>query len=100
MVIGILRLELTLHGNASLKGKRNVSRSLKHKLRSKFNVSVAETEALDSHTRLVLAAVTVGADAKHVRGRLTKAMNMVEAAAPEEITDSDMEIVDAEVLYQ
>ena len=98
MIIGILRLELTLHGNDSLKGKRNVARSLKQKLRTKFNVSVAEVESQDSLTRLVLAVVTVGAGRRHVEGRLTKALNMVEAASPEEITDSDLAIVDAEAL--
>ena len=98
MVIGILRLEITLHGNDSLKGKRNVARSLKQKLRNKFNVSVAEIDSLESHTRLVLAAVTVGSERGHVEGRLTKALNMLEAASSEEITDSDMEIVEVDAL--
>lgn len=92
MWIGLLQMEFTLHGNRSLKGKRSVSHSVKRKLRNKFNVSVAEVESQDSHTRLVLAAVTVGADYKHVEGRMTKALNMVEAVSPEELTDSCMEI--------
>ncbi len=96
MVIGVLRLEFRLHGNNSLKGKRRVAASLKQKLRNRFNVSVAEVEAQDSHTRLVLAAVTVGNDRAHVEGRLTKAMGMVEAASPEEIVDSEMEIFSAD----
>ncbi len=91
MIIGALMLEFTLHGNTSLKGKRNVARSLKNKLRSKFNVSVAEVESLDSHTRLVLAVVSVGNSRRHLEGRLTKALSMVEAATPEELTDSQME---------
>jgi len=96
MLIGILIMEFTLHGNDSLKGKRSVCQSLKHKLRSKFNLSVAEVEAQESHTRLVLAAVTVGSDYKHLEGRLTKALAMVEAATPEELTDSQMEIFNPE----
>ena len=60
MIIGLLRLEFALHGNDSLKAKRNVARSLKQKLRNKFNVAVAEVEAQESHVRLVLAAVTPG----------------------------------------
>jgi uncharacterized protein YlxP (DUF503 family) len=92
MVIGVLRVEFTLHGNASLKGKRSVAHSLKRKMRNKFNVSVAEVESQESHTRLVLAASSVGNEWKHVESRLTKCLNMLEAAAPEEITDSSIEL--------
>ncbi|MCA1944806.1 MAG: DUF503 domain-containing protein, partial [Desulfovibrio sp.] len=46
MVIGTLLLEFTLHGNDSLKGKRNVAQSLKRKLRNKFNVAVAEVDSM------------------------------------------------------
>ncbi len=81
-----------MHGNDSLKGKRSVANSLKRKMRNKFNVSVAEVESLDNHVRLVLAAVTVSNEWKHAESRLTKCLNMVEAAAPEEITDSSMEL--------
>jgi uncharacterized protein len=93
MLIGVLRMEFTLHGNDSLKGKRNVAQSLKRKLRNKFNCSVAEVESQESHTRLVLAAVMVGSDHTHIESKLTKALLMMEAISPEELTDSDMEII-------
>jgi uncharacterized protein YlxP (DUF503 family) len=92
MLIGLLVMEFTLHGNESLKGKRSVAQSIKHKLRGKFNLAVSEVEDHDSHTRLVLAAVSVGADYQHLQGRMTKALSMVEAATPEELTDSHMVI--------
>ncbi len=95
-IIGTLHLEFTLHGNASLKGKRRVANSLKQKMRNRFNVSVAEVDSHDSHTRLVLAAVTVGNCHKHVEGRLHKALAMVEAATDEELTDSEMDILQAD----
>ena len=94
--IGVLRLEFTLHGNFSLKGKRSVSNSLKMKLQNKFNVSVAEIESMESHTRLVLAVVTVGNSRKFVEGRLQKALTMAEAAADEELTYSDVEYFQAD----
>ncbi len=96
MLVGLLLLEFTLHGNDSLKGKRSVAQSLKRKLRNKFNVSVAEVDSLESHTRLVLAVVTVGHDYSHIEGRLTKALSMVEAASPEEVTDSRIDIFNPE----
>lgn len=96
IVVGVLKMEFTLHGNNSLKGKRNVSMGLKRKMRNKFNLAVAEVDSLDSHTRLVLAAVTVGNDWVNVESRLNKAMLMAEALAGEEMTDSDIELFTAD----
>ena len=93
MVIAVLTVEYHLHGNDSLKGKRRVAQSLKHKLRNKFNVAAAEVAMQESWDTLVLAAVTVSNDATHVRGLLQKAVNMVEAAALAELVSDDIEIV-------
>jgi len=57
--IGVLTLELRLENSHSLKDKRNVVQSLKNRLRSKFNVSVAEIDGQDLWQRATLAAVTV-----------------------------------------
>ena len=59
MVIGVLTVEYTLHGNDSLKGKRRVANSLKQKVRNTFNVAVAEVGTEDSLVRLRLAVVSV-----------------------------------------
>lgn len=93
MHIGVLTMEFTLHGNDSLKGKRNVAQSLKRKLCNKFNVSVAEVANQESHTSLVLAAAMVGSDYKRVESTLNKALCMVEAITPEELTYSDIEMI-------
>ena len=45
MVVGVLRLTLFLPENHSLKGKRQVLRSIKDRVRNKFNVSIAESDA-------------------------------------------------------
>jgi uncharacterized protein YlxP (DUF503 family) len=93
MVVGVLTLQFALHGNDSLKGKRRVAQSLKRKLRNKFNVAAAETAMQDSWDTLVLAAVTVSADAAYARGLLQKALNMVVATAEAELVDDDIEIL-------
>ncbi|OEU66565.1 MAG: hypothetical protein BA863_13560 [Desulfovibrio sp. S3730MH75] len=92
MIIGVLSLEFRLHGNNSLKGKRKISLSLKQKLRNKFNVSVSEVEAQDSHERLVLAVVTVANETSKVDSRLSKALAMVEAISPAELIKCETEI--------
>ena len=60
--IGVLTLELRLENSHSLKDKRHVVKSLKDRLRAKFNVSVAEIDYQDLWQRSVIAAVTVSSD--------------------------------------
>ena len=92
MILGVLHLEFRLHGNRSLKGKRKVVLSLKQKLRNKFNVAVAEVEALDVHDKLVLAVVTLANETKRVESNLAKALALVEAISPAELTRCNTEI--------
>src|SRR5437667_4117 len=56
MVVGVLRLELLLPENHSLKGKRSVLRTIKARVQNKFNVSIAECEEHDLWQRAVLGA--------------------------------------------
>ena len=63
--IGVLTLELRLEDSHSLKDKRHVVKSLKDRLRNRFNVSVAEIDCQDLWQRSVVAAVTVSPDRVH-----------------------------------
>ncbi len=92
MIIGILSLEFRLHGNDSLKGKRRVAKSLKQKIRNKFNVAVSEVEAQDVHQKLVLAVVTVANETVKVESRLAKVLGMVEDIAPAELVHCSTEV--------
>jgi uncharacterized protein len=60
--IGVLTLEIRVENSHSLKDKRHVVKSLKERLRQKFNVSVAEIDCHDLWQRSVVAAVTVASD--------------------------------------
>jgi uncharacterized protein len=57
--LGVLTLELRIEHAHSLKEKRHVVKSLKERLRGKFNVSVAEIDDMDLHNSAVLAVATV-----------------------------------------
>jgi hypothetical protein len=57
--IGVLTLELRIEQAHSLKEKRHVVKSLKDRLRHKFNVSVAEIDDQDLHNSAVIAAAVV-----------------------------------------
>ncbi len=90
MHIGSCRLTFRLHGNDSLKGKRQVSRSLITRLRQKFNLAAAEVDGVDEHQRLVIGLACVSNDLGHVNEMLDKAVRFVEAQ------DFDAELVDVE----
>ena len=63
--IGVITLELRLDGSHSLKDKRHFVKSLKDRLRSKFNVSVAEIDYQELWQRGLVAVVTVSPDQAH-----------------------------------
>jgi uncharacterized protein len=57
--LGVLTLELRIEHAHSLKEKRHVVKSLKDRLRRKFNVSIAEIDDMDLHNSAVMAVATV-----------------------------------------
>jgi uncharacterized protein YlxP (DUF503 family) len=75
--IGVLTLEIHVEHSHSLKEKRHVVKSLKDRLRERFNVAVAEIDFLDSWQHAVVAAVTISND----RVRAEQVLQAVEAHA-------------------
>ncbi len=63
--VGVLTLELRLEDSHSLKDKRHSVKSLRDRLRAKFNVAVAEIDFQDMWQRSLISAVTVSADHAH-----------------------------------
>ncbi len=59
--VGVLTMEIQIGHAHSLKDKRQVVRSLRDRLRNRFNVSVAEIADQELHNSAVIAAVTVSA---------------------------------------
>ena len=63
--IGVITFELRLDDAHSLKDKRHYVKSLKDRLRRKFNVAVAEIDYQDLWQRGLIACVTVSASKPH-----------------------------------
>jgi uncharacterized protein YlxP (DUF503 family) len=78
MVIGACTLELHIPGNGSLKGKRQIIRSLVARLRNEFNISVAEVGALDAWQSAIIGVVCVSNDSDYAHGQLTRVAHWVE----------------------
>jgi uncharacterized protein YlxP (DUF503 family) len=62
--VGLLTFEIRLEHSHSLKDKRQVVKSLKDRLRARFNVAVAETGEQEMWQRAIVSAVTVSSDQK------------------------------------
>ena len=78
MIVGACRLELHLAENHSLKGKRQVIRSVGTRLRNRFNVAVAEVEQNEAWQTAVLGLTCVSNHGPHAREMLDKAVAYVE----------------------
>ncbi|MCK5651904.1 MAG: DUF503 domain-containing protein [Gemmatimonadetes bacterium] len=78
MVITVVTWELSIPGCSSLKEKRMVVRSLKDRMRNKFNVSVAETGHQDVLTRAELSVALVATDQRFADSVIDKVDRLVD----------------------
>ena len=91
MVVGVCRVSLRLPENSSLKGKRQVLRSLTTRLRNKFNVSVAEVDDNDRWQIATIGVTCVSNDARHAREMLDRVLTFIQQ------TRLDAEVLDTEI---
>jgi hypothetical protein len=79
VIVGVQTHELRLPGCASLKEKRGAILSLKKRIRTRFNVSIAETALQDRPDRAELTVAVVAAHRGHADTLLDKVDAFVEA---------------------
>lgn len=72
MIVGVLTIELVIYASSSLKEKRFVVKSIKDKLKHKFNIAIAEIDYLDKWQRAKFGIVTVGNEYFHVENSIQK----------------------------
>jgi uncharacterized protein YlxP (DUF503 family) len=68
--IGVITFELRVEESHSLKDKRHVVKGFKDRLRTRFNVAVAEIDGQDTWQRSTVAAVTVSGNHAHAESVL------------------------------
>ncbi|MBI4431454.1 MAG: DUF503 domain-containing protein [Candidatus Omnitrophica bacterium] len=92
MTVGTLRLKIHFPEAQSLKEKRFVLKSLKDRVRRKFNVSISEIgEGKDLWQVSELAFAAVGDEQKHLNGVLDQLKHILEQSPDYEITESALE---------
>lgn len=70
MTVGLVQMEFQIPGARSLKDKRRVMKSVKERLRSRFNCSVAEVGLQEKWGRSLVAACVVSGDAAHANEQI------------------------------
>ncbi|MDD5094596.1 MAG: DUF503 domain-containing protein [Dehalococcoidia bacterium] len=96
MNVGVLRLKLHMPENGSLKGKRQVLKSITSRVQNKFNVSIAEVDDNDLWQLMTLGVVCVGNDGRYVNEVLSKVATFIETVRGDaEILDYEIEILHA-----
>ena len=94
MHIGVCKIKLRLPENLSLKGKRRVVKSITTRVRSKFNVSVAEVDDQNLWQLATLGICCVSNNKRYINEVLSKAVDFITNGRFEvEILDYEIEIL-------
>ncbi len=92
MFIGVCTIELHVPESGSLKTKRHSLKSLKDRIRNKFNVSVAEVDDQDLWQKVSLAVAAVSNDKAHLNQTLDHVLNLVRGVPEISLLDYHIEI--------
>jgi hypothetical protein len=96
MIIGACKVILHLPENHSLKGKRQVLKSIIERVKHRFNVSIAEVDGNDLWQVASLGIVCVSNDSHHVNETLSKVVHFIETTRWEAVmADYEIELLSA-----
>ncbi|MCD4652990.1 DUF503 domain-containing protein [bacterium] len=93
MPIGVCYIKFQIHGARSLKDKRRVVKSLKDRLRNKFNISIAETGEQDVWQRCEIGFTCISNDNGYVDGLMALVIQKVESDGKIQVIDISTEIL-------
>lgn len=94
-VIAFLTLEISIEAAQSLKDRRQVLRSLKDRLRSSFNVAVAELEPSNLWNRATVGVVSISGSKDYLDGL----MKNVERQATRIANNGGADVTDSYIEY-
>jgi len=92
MHVGRMRMDASLLAAHSLKDKRMVVKSLKDRIRNRFNVSVAEVDNQDLWQRATLGVAAVSGDRAFLEEALRKVLGFVEASGSVRVDTFEIEV--------
>ena len=95
MNVGVCKITLRIPENMSLKGKRQVLKSVISRVRNKFNVAVAEVDDNDDWQMVTVGICYISNNKRLSNQVLSRVVNFIEASRFEiEILDYEIEMID------
>jgi len=93
MLVGLYQIELFIPESGSLKSKRFVLKSLKTRIRNKFNVSIAEVDETEKWQRATLGIVMVANEKRFIEQVMAEIFRLIEAEDQAQIIDHRLEFI-------
>ncbi len=93
MLVGIGEVEIYVYQADSLKEKRMVLKSLIERIKSRYNVSIAEVDHNDKWNRALIGFSYVSNDSRKIESNMAAVLNFIENDCRVEIVYDNIEIV-------
>ena len=78
MIVGVMTAQLHMQGIKSLKEKRSIIKSIIGRLKSRFNISIAEVDHNDNKTSAVIAVAIVSNETRFVNQQFDKIIDFMQ----------------------
>lgn len=92
MLLSTLKVDLLLRESRSLKDRRRIVNSLKARIRSRFNVSIADVSEQESWQRAVLGVAVVSNDGRFANEVLSKVFRLIESEPRVEVVGQVLDL--------
>jgi len=93
MNVGVLSVDLAVLDARSLKDKRRVIKSIKDRIKHRFNVSCSEVGALDEWKRCRLGVAMVAVETRDVHAQFDRIVDLIRATPGATLVDYEREMV-------
>jgi uncharacterized protein YlxP (DUF503 family) len=93
MVVGLASIDIHIPGSGSLKGKRQILKRIKDRVRNKFNVSIAEVDHNELWQRTTLGVAVVSNQKQFANQVLSQVVDLVNKENGVQILDYSIELV-------
>ena len=78
MIVGVMTAQLHMQGLTSLKEKRSIVKSVIGRLKSRFNISIAEIDHQDNKASAVIAITMVSNDTRFIDQKFDTIINFMQ----------------------
>ena len=93
MTVGVGCMTFALYDIHSLKQKRSIVKSIVHRIKNTFNISIAEVDCNDHLAVAVIGFTVTGNDTRVVNSILDKVLNMADDLRLAQLADHWIDII-------